>query len=417
MPRPTKGPRLYLRKGRRRANGAVIPDVWCIRDGSVEIGTGCGPDRREGPGGAEEQLALYILEKTAAAIDLPSDSEVERRRRSNPDEVFVAEVLAEYAAGPAMRLANPVKEASLIATLLPRWEGKVISDVRRSSSEAYVAARIKDPIKSYTKDPANAPRVSDQTARRELECLSTAIGKWHEEHHLRIVPKVVLPPKSESPRDSLSRGQAARLIWASMGWRWDEKAINPRTGQPGRWVRPSTNARTNRMHLRRFILISLYTGSRSGVTAAALWTESPTQPWANVDAGVMYRRARGTRDQKTKRRPVVKFPRRLLAHMERWRRLDAAAGINSVIHFGGEPVLRVKTSFATCVRDAGLDPSVSPHYIRHTCATWLMERNVDTWDAAGFLGMSPTTLLKHYGHHRPDYQDCPSSEHSAQVAA
>ena len=405
MPRPTKGPRLYLRKGRRRANGAVIPDVWCIRDGSVEIGTGCGPDRREGPGGAEEQLALYILEKTAAAIDLPSDSEVERRRRSNPDEVFVAEVLAEYAAGPAMRLANPVKEASLIATLLPRWEGKVISDVRRSSSEAYVAARIKDPIKSYTKDPANAPRVSDQTARRELECLSTAIGKWHEEHHLRIVPKVVLPPKSESTRDSLSRGQAARLIWASMGWRWDEKAIHPRTGQPGRWVRPSTNARTNRMHLRRFILISLYTGSRSGVTAAALWTESPTQPWANVDAGVMYRRARGTRDQKTKRRPVVKFPRRLLAHMERWRRLDAAAGINSVIHFGGEPVLRVKTSFATCVRDAGLDPSVSPHYIRHTCATWLMERNVDTWDAAGFLGMSPTTLLKHYGHHRPDYQD------------
>ncbi len=34
-----------------------------------------------------------------------------------------------------------------------------------------------------------------------------------------------------------------------------------------------------------------------------------------------------------------------------------------------------------------------------------MERNVDTWNAAGFLGMSPTTLLKHYGHHRPDYQD------------
>lgn len=405
MPRPTKGPRLYLRKGRRRPDGVTIPDTYCIRDGTVEIGTGCGPDRREGAGGAEEQLALYILKKTATAVETPSDSEVERRRRSNPDEVFVAEVLAEYAAGPAMRLANPAKEASFIATLLPRWEGKVVSDVRRSSAEAYVAERIKDPIKSYTKDPKNAPRVSDQTARRELECLSTAIGKWHEEHHLRSVPKVVLPPKSESPRDSLSRRQAARLIWASMGWRWDEKATHPRTGKPGRWVRPSTNARTNRMHLRRFILISLYTGSRSGVTAAALWTESPTNPWANVDAGVMYRRARGTRDQKTKRRPVVKFPKRLLAHMERWRRLDEAAGINCVIHFGGEPVLRVKTSFATCVRDAGLDRSVSPHYIRHTCATWLMERNVDTWDAAGFLGMSPTTLLKHYGHHRPDYQD------------
>lgn len=406
MPRPAKGPRLYLRKGRRRPDGVAIPDVYCIRDGQIEIGTGCGPDRREGPGGAEEQLALYILAKTAAGeAHAPSDVEMERRRKSDPDQVFVAEVLAEYAAGPATRLANPAKEASFIAALLPRWEGKVLSDVRRSSSEAYVAERMKDPIKSYTKDPENAPRVSDQTARRELECLSTAIGKWHEEHHLRVVPKVVLPRKSESPRDSLSRRQAARLLWAAMGWRWDAAAENPRTRQPGRWVRPSNTARTNRMHLRRFILISLYTGSRSSVTTEALWTESPTNPWANVDGGVMYRRARGTRDQRTKRRPVVKFPKRLLAHMARWRRLDEAAGINCVIHFGGEPIGRVKTGFASCVRDAGLDHGVSPHYLRHTCATWLMERNVDTWDAAGFLGMSVTTLLKHYGHHRPDYQD------------
>ena len=119
----------------------------------------------------------------------------------------------------------------------------------------------------------------------------------------------------------------------------------------------------------------------------------------------MYRRARGQRDKRTKRRPVVKFPKRLQAHMERWRRLDEKAGVTAVIHFGGEPVLRVKKSFASCVSDAGLDKGVSPHYLRHTCATWLMERNVDTWDAAGFLGMSPTTLLKHYGHHRPDYQN------------
>jgi integrase len=405
MPRPSKGPRLYLRKGRRRPDGVTIPDVYCIRDGTVEIGTGCGPDRREGPGGADEQLALYILQKNASAIEQPTDREVERRRKSDPDQVYVAEVLAEYAAGPATRLSNPAKEASFIATLLPRWEGKVLSDVRRSSTQAYVETRILDPIKSYTKDPANAPRVSDQTARRELECLSTAIGKWHEEHHLRVVPKVVLPAKSESPRDALSRREAARLLWASMGWRWDEQATDPRTGAPGRWVRPSTNARTNRMHLRRFILISLYTGSRSGVTAAALWEESPAHPWANVDAGVMYRRARGQRDKRTKRRPVVKFPKRLQAHMERWRRLDEKAGVTAVIHFGGEPVLRVKKSFASCVSDAGLDTGVSPHYLRHTCATWLMERNVDTWDAAGFLGMSPTTLLKHYGHHRPDYQN------------
>lgn len=406
MPRPSKGPRLYLRKGRRRPDGVTIPDTYCIRDGTVEIGTGCGPDRREGPGGAEEQLALYILEKTAVGDAFaPTDIEVERRRKSDPDQVYVAEVLAEYAAGPAARLSDPGKEAQFIATLLSRWEDKVLTDVRRSSCEAYVQERIKDPIKAYKKDPANAPRVSDQTARRELECLSTAIGKWHEEHHLRVVPKVVLPEKSESPRDSLTRHQAARLLWAAMGWRWDAKAVHPRTGEPGRWVRLSTSARANRLHLRRFILMSLYTGSRSGVTAAALWEESPANPWANLDAGVMYRRARGTRDKRTKRKPVVKFPRRLLAHMARWRRLDEAADIRCVIHHGGVQVQRVKKGFAACVRDAGLEDGITPHYLRHTCATWLMERNVETWEAAGFLGMSVTTLLKHYGHHRPDYQD------------
>ena len=94
MPRPSKGPRLYLRKGRRRPDGVTIPDVYCIRDGTVEIGTGCGPDRREGPGGADEQLALYILQKNASAIEQPTDREVERRRKSDPDQVYVAEVLA-----------------------------------------------------------------------------------------------------------------------------------------------------------------------------------------------------------------------------------------------------------------------------------------------------------------------------------
>ena len=394
MSRHAKGPRLYLRKGRRKASGVVLPDRYFIRDGETEIGTGCGPDRLAGPGGAEEQLAEYILAKMAPAVAVGS-AEAERARRSDPSQVFVAEVLAEYAAGPARRLANPVKEADFITTLLGWWSELRLSDVKRSTCEAYVAKRTSDPVKAYKKDPENAPRVTDQTARRELECLSTAIGKWHEEHHLKVLPKVVLPRKAETPRDALSRAQAARILWASMGWQMKD----------GRWVRPSTNARTNRMHLRRFILISLYTGSRSGVTTRALWEESPSNPWADVDSGVMYRRGKGEREHRNKRRPVVKFPRRLLAHMKRWRRLDQERGLAAVIHFNGKPIDKVKTSIASCVADAGLNEQISAHWFRHTCATWLMEAGADPWEAAGFLGMSVTTLLKNYGHHRPDYQE------------
>ena len=405
MSRSSKGPRLYLRKGRRKANGVALPDRYFIRDGEVEIGTGCGPDRREGPGGAEEQLAEYILAKTARPVE--EDPDDGRARRSDPAQVYVAEVLAEYAAGPALKLASPKKEASLIETLLPWWEDKTLSDVKRSTCNAYVEHRTSQPNKAYTKDPATAPRVSDQTARRELECLQTAISKWHEEHHLKVVPKVVLPAKAETPRDALTRDMAARLLKAAMGYRFTEGhgPVQPGRLRPGTWRRLSLSSRLNRRHLCRFILISIYTGSRSGVTMAALWEESPQNPWADVHRGVMFRRGREVREHKNKLRPIVAFPNRLLAHLRRWRRLDQARGINAVIHFNGEPILRVKRAFESCVVDAGLKDQISPHWLRHTSATWLMEQNADPWDAAGFLGMSVITLVRHYGHHRPSFQD------------
>jgi hypothetical protein len=41
--------------------------------------------------------------------------------------------------------------------------------------------------------------------------------------------------------------------------------------------------------------------------------------------------------------------------------------------------------------------------LRHTAATWLMQRGVPIWEAAGFLGMSPEVLQETYGHHHPDH--------------
>jgi integrase len=50
-----------------------------------------------------------------------------------------------------------------------------------------------------------------------------------------------------------------------------------------------------------------------------------------------------------------------------------------------------------------LGPGISPHTLRHTAATWLMQRGADPWQAAGYLGMSLEVLLNTYGHHHPDY--------------
>jgi hypothetical protein len=61
---------------------------------------------------------------------------------------------------------------------------------------------------------------------------------------------------------------------------------------------------------------------------------------------------------------------------------------------------------ATAVRLAGISTehgNVTPHTLRHTAATWLMQSGAPLWEAAGFLGMSEKTLRETYGHHHPDY--------------
>jgi integrase len=48
-----------------------------------------------------------------------------------------------------------------------------------------------------------------------------------------------------------------------------------------------------------------------------------------------------------------------------------------------------------CAPPAGAD--VTPHILRHTCTTWLMQKGVNLWDAAGFLGMTVQQLEQGYG--------------------
>ena len=97
---------------------------------------------------------------------------------------------------------------------------------------------------------------------------------------------------------------------------------------------------------------------------------------------------------------MVKLPDRLLSHLRRWHR----NGQRYAVEWYGKPVeTGVEKAFARACEDAGLE-GVTPHTLRHTAATWLMQRGTDLWDAAGFLGMTTETLERTYGHHHPDFQ-------------
>jgi integrase len=65
-------------------------------------------------------------------------------------------------------------------------------------------------------------------------------------------------------------------------------------------------------------------------------------------------------------------------------------------------VKAIEKAFAHVVMDAGLGPDVTPHVLRHTAATWMMQSGTSPWEAAGYLGMTVEMLLERYGHH-PDH--------------
>ncbi|MGH8277759.1 MAG: hypothetical protein ACRETH_13800, partial [Steroidobacteraceae bacterium] len=282
MPRRAAGPRLYLRQNRGHPRtGKPIADAWVIRDGPVEISTGCGPDRLRGSGGAEGRLAEYLAEK----FQPPPPGSAERRR--DPSQVLVVEVLAAYATerAPALKL-DGATAAGFIRNLTTWWADRPLTEVRRSTCQAYIAHRVAQADARY-KDAEKAPRISERTAARELDVLGGAIDWWHGEDTLTTRPVVWTPEPPESPRDALTRNQAAALLHAATG---------RRLGVDGRWSTLGGSARANRAHLRRFILIALYTGTRHGVIRRLLWEESPVQAWVDLDAGMIYRRGAREKD-------------------------------------------------------------------------------------------------------------------------
>ena len=59
-------------------------------------------------------------------------------------------------------------------------------------------------------------------------------------------------------------------------------------------------------------------------------------------------------------------------------------------------------AFRSVANAAGL-ADVTPHILRHTAATWLMQLGTDKWEAAEYLGMTAEQLDKTYGHNHPDH--------------
>jgi integrase len=368
MSRPSKGARRWLRPEKRNPDGTLRERaVWVIRDGSRKISTGCPPEDIEG---AERALGEYLASKY----------QPNRGRKRRPDQVLIADALMIYLTDVAPHRVREKEIKQRVAALDAWWQDKTLAEVNGANCRAYVQHRVSQQWKSSKPErTGNKPRmVSEAAPRRELEDLRAAINYHYRQGLCSEAVPVTLPEKP-LPRDTwLTRSEAAKLLRAA----WRARQV----------MRDNVTLRAVGKHIARFILVGLYTGTRSSaICGAALM---PTVGRGYVDLGtkedctdgVFYRRAIGRRATK-KRQPPVRLPPKLVRHLRRWR----GRGISktAVVEWNGKPIASIRKGFEAAVQAVGLGPEVTPHILRHTCATWLMQSGrVETWEAAGFLGMT-----------------------------
>jgi integrase len=378
MPRRAKGARLWLRPEERNPDGTLRKRaVWVIRDGSRKISTGCATENRAD---AERALGEHLADKY----------QPNRKRGRHPSEILIADVLAIYLTDVAPKHAREQETKQRVLTLDSWWADKTLAEVNGANCRAYLDHRCAQSWRSAKPlQTGRAPRMlTAAAARRELEDLRAAINHHRREGLCSEIVSIVLPPRGEARERWLTRAEAARLLWAA----WRAKQV----------LRGKETHRAVGKHVARFILVGLYTGTRSSAICEAAFMPTLGRGHVDLERGVFYRRAIGRRQTK-KRQPPVKLPARLLAHLRRWGRLGLAR--KAVVEWNGKPVKSVRKGFAAARLAAELDVEVTPHILRHTCATWLMQSGVPVWEAAGFLGMTVQQLEQGYGHHHPDYQE------------
>jgi integrase len=180
----------------------------------------------------------------------------------------------------------------------------------------------------------------------------------------------------------LSRKEVAALLAGALGW----------DGQ-----RKRHPAKINR-HLARFILIALYTGTRHDAILHLRWRPNTDGGWIDLASGVLHRRASGAIES-GKRRPLSRSHHGCSHTSARWRRLTAT----HVIEYAGQPIAQERRAWRTACELAGLGADVTPHVLRHTCATILLQFGVSVYDVAGVLGASEELVRRTYAHHAHDH--------------
>ena len=195
-----------------------------------------------------------------------------------------------YGREHAPHVAAPRIIGFAIYALSPFWGALPVSAIKGETCRAYVRHRAKAPA----------------TAAREPSVLSAAVNYCMKEGYLTSTPRVTLPAAPVTKERWLTRHEAAKLLWAARRMR----------------------------HLRTFILIGLYTGTRSAAILGLRWMPNTTGGWVDLEAGLLFRGAQGALGDKQAGADLPATGKTGRASATSCRRHS----VDHVIEWDGEPV-------------------------------------------------------------------------------
>jgi integrase len=281
---------------------------------------------------------------------------------------MIGDILAMYLQEKAPHMApDGIRTlGAAIKPLIEYWADKPASILRENTCRGYVAWR-------KTRTTA-APR-------QELAYLKAAVNHdWRAGRLIEPVP-VWLPSPPQARQRWLTREEAAHLVWSA------------RKGE-------------SKSYLPLFILLGIYTGARKQALLQLRWHQVDLQRR-------IIRLAADGEATTNKRKAIIPIPSRLMTVLRyaRQRGTDFGYVIRPpenrrrvmTAQEKAAPLKDIKGSFQAACQRAGLE-DVTPHTLRHTAASWMVQAGVPLFEVARYLGHTSTAMVeKTYGHMAPHH--------------
>lgn len=380
LPRISRGPHLYLKQ---RTDGQP---AWYIRDGKLRIATGC----RQG----DVQGARKAFEDHLGKTSKPQFGD------GDPSRVLVASVLMLYGQDKIPKLARPEEAAQRFERLNEFFGNRYVIEISPTLCAAYTRWRTHGGAPSDDEPPRRKRAIAGPSVRRELADLQSALGHAFRSRKLLVPIPVELPPAAR-PRDTwLTRSEAARLLLGALGWQ-SVPACDLKTRKEI-WVIWERHRDQINWHTARFIILGLRTGTRHDAICSLGWVEHVNGGYIDLDRKVLYRKSADEIETNKRRRPV-QISTRFAAQLRRWRKLDGRSLY--IVSWKGKPIDKIRRSFASAVKLAGLSEEVTPHILKHTSISWAVQSGTYLWEIADFYSTSVKMIETVYGHHIPGRHD------------